>query len=89
MSDRKPIFDDPELQAEHDALHEMACILAEKWRSDLEKADCNYSMEGILSQYDTFWKYDYNAFKTLVDGHERRIKQYRIKKFNESEEEYT
>lgn len=79
----KQIYDDTELQAEHDALHEMACIIAEKWRGDLEKAECSYSTDGILSQYDTFWKCDYDAYKTLVDAHRKRIEQYREKKTKE------
>lgn len=84
----KQIFDDIELQAEHEALHEMACILAEKWRGDLEKTECGYSMDGVLSQYDTFWKSDYDAFKTLVDGHRKRVEEYRKEKRNkESKEE--
>lgn len=81
--EKKPIFDDPELQAEHDALHEIACIVAEKWKADLERADCSFSMDGIMSIYDITWKYDRDAFKTLVDGHNKRIEEYRKRKKEE------
>ena len=33
---RTPIFSDPDLKAEHSALHTMACIIAQKWMLDLE-----------------------------------------------------
>lgn len=84
---KKQIFDDEDLQSEYEALQELACVLAEKWRGDLEKAECGYSMDGILSQYDTFWKCDYDAYRTLVDAHRKRVEMYREKKREERKEQ--
>lgn len=73
------IFDDEDLNREHEALQYMADIMAKKWKGDLEEAECSYSLDGIISQFE-WWKDDIDALKTLYDLHKKRIQEYREKK---------
>jgi hypothetical protein len=77
---RTPIFSDPDLEAEHSALHTMACIIAQKWMLDLESKDCSFSYDGLKWFYEDEMGEDMRQFKVLLDGHEKRIKEYRDKK---------
>lgn len=81
------VYDDPDLELEREALHEMASILAKKWKGDLEAAECEYSCDGILTQYDTFWHDDYNALKTLANLHLKRVEAARKAKRERQEEQ--
>lgn len=71
--------DNPELQAEHEALNHLACVLAEKWKGDLEESECSYSYDGLLVQMDIFQS-DYDNFWTLVKAHKHRVAEYLEKK---------
>jgi hypothetical protein len=77
---RTPIFSDPDLEAEHSALHTMACIIAQKWMLDLESKDCSFSYDGLKWFYEDEMGEDMRQFKVLLDGHEKRIKEYRDRK---------
>ena len=77
---RTPIFSDPDLEAEHSALHTMACIIAQKWMLDLESKDCSFSYDGLKWFYEDEMGEDMRQFKALLDGHEKRIEEYRDKK---------
>jgi hypothetical protein len=77
---RTPIFSDPDLEAEHSALHTMACIIAQKWMLDLESKDCSFSCDGLKWFYEDEMGEDMRQFKVLLDGHEKRIEEYRDKK---------
>ena len=80
---RTPIFSDPDLEAEHSALHAMACIIAQKWMLDLEHKDCSFSYDGLKWFYEDEMGEDMRQFKVLIDGHEKRIEEYRDKKREE------
>lgn len=75
------IFDDDELNKEHEALQEIANIIARKWKGDLEETECVYSVEGILSQF-ALWNDDIEALNTLWKQHKKRVEEYREKKRN-------
>ena len=77
---RTPIFSDPDLEAEHSALHTMACIIAQKLMLDLESKDCSFSCDGLKWFYEDEMGEDMRAFKVLIDGHEKRIEEYRAEK---------
>lgn len=80
---RTPIFTDPDLEAEHSALHAMACLIAQKWMLDLEHKDCSFSYDGLKWFYEDEMGEDMRVFKVLLDGHEKRVKAYRDKKREE------
>lgn len=82
----KQIFDDPDLNAEREALNYMADILAKKWKGDLEEAECCYSVDGIISQFE-WWDDDITALKTLWELHRKRIEKYRADKRDKKEVE--
>ena len=67
-----------DLDAEHNALQSMAHIMAWKWKSDLESAECQFSVEGLKSQLEVF-KGDYEELNTLYELHRKRIKDFREK----------
>lgn len=76
----KRLFEDcPELAEEHSALHEMACIIAEKWKGQLESRDCAYSYDGLRFQLEQFQD-DMAALNTLIRAHEKNIEVYREEK---------
>jgi hypothetical protein len=77
---RTPIFSDPDLEAEHSALHAMACIIAQKWMLDLEHKDCSFSCDGLKWFYEDEMGEDMRVFKVLLDNHEKRIEEYRDEK---------
>lgn len=77
------IWDDADLNAEHDALQYMADVMAKKWKGDLEEAECSYSLDGLISQFD-WWKDDIDNLKVLYDLHKKRIKAYREAKKDNS-----
>lgn len=80
---RTPIFSDPDLEAEHNALHAMACIIARKWMLDLEHKDCSFSCDGLKWFYEDEMGEDMRQFQILLDCHEKRIETYRDKKREE------
>ena len=80
---RTPIFSDSDLEAERSALHTMACIIAQKWMLDLEHKDCSFSYDGLKWFYEDEMGDDMRQFKVLIDGHEKRIEEYRDKKREE------
>lgn len=82
---RTPIFSDPALEAEHSALHTMACIIAEKWKLDLESKDCSFSYDGLKWFYEDEMGYDMEQFKVLLDNHQKRIAEYREKQRGKGE----
>lgn len=75
----KQIFDDADLNAEHEALQHIADILAKKFKGDLDESECRYSVDGILIQFE-WWTEDITAFKTLCELHRKRIEKYRADK---------
>ncbi len=77
------IFDDDELNKEHEALQEIANIIARKWKGDLEETECAYSVEGIFTQFP-LWKDDIEALNILWKQHKKRVEEYREKKRNGS-----
>ena len=77
---RTPIFSDPDLEAEHNALHTIACLIARKWMLDLESKDCSFSCDGLKWFYEEEMGEDMRQFRILLDGHEKRIEEYRDKK---------
>ena len=83
----KTIFDDPELQKEHEALHDLACIIAEKWKGQLLEQDCSFSADGLLWFYEDVMGDDMETFRTLYDRHKKNIEEYRAKKRTEKEAE--
>ena len=81
------LFEDaPKLREEHQALHDMACIIAEKWKGTLESTDCNYSYEGLRFQLEMF-EDDIAALNVLIERHEEHIKAYREEKRLKKESE--
>lgn len=82
---RTPIFNDPDLEAEHHALHAMACIIAQKWMLDLESKDCSFSSDGLKWFYEDEMGEDMRQFKVLLDNHQKQITEYREKQREERE----
>ena len=81
------LFEDaPKLQAEHQALHDMACIIAEKWKGMLESSDCNYSYQGIKFLLEMF-EAEIASLDVLIERHEEHIKAYREEKRLKKESE--
>ena len=75
------IFDDDELNQEHEALQYLADVIARKWKGDLEENDCFYSVEGLFTQFE-WWNDDIEALNTLWKQHKKRIDEYTEKKRN-------
>lgn len=80
------IFDNEDLDREHHALHEMAHILARKFKADLEETGCSYSYDGLVWQFDV-WQENMESFKELIRQHCIRINEYREAEKNERSKE--
>jgi tRNA G37 N-methylase TrmD len=47
---------------------------------DLESKDCSFSYDGLKWFYEDEMGEDMRQFKVLLDGHKKRIEEYRDKK---------
>ena len=63
------------LDKELKELHFMACVMAEKWKGDLERNDCSYSVVGLNGQLG-LWQDEMNALLDLYANHYGRRKEY-------------
>lgn len=69
------IFDNKELNDEHEALQRLASAICENW-SKITEDGC--SIDGLTYLYDEI-SADYKAFMILANKHKEEIKAYRKK----------